>query len=83
MRLSLATAASVALAAALLAGCSGSSQGTSALPGGPSTGSQSASHGSPVSPDMVKGRMTPEKLLKLQAKGTLVAGIPQKAVRRH
>jgi hypothetical protein len=33
MRLSLATAASIALTAALLAGCSGSTQGTSALPG--------------------------------------------------
>jgi hypothetical protein len=33
MRLSLATAASIALTAALLAGCSSSSQGTSALPG--------------------------------------------------
>jgi hypothetical protein len=36
MRLSLATAASVGLAAALLAGCSTSSQGTSAVPGGSS-----------------------------------------------
>jgi hypothetical protein len=81
MRLSLATGIGVALAASLIAGCSGTSQGTSALPGGTSVGSQSATRGGPITPDS-KGQKRFMELLKLQAEGKLKGAVPQKSAER-
>ncbi len=76
MRLLLATA-SLAISVALLAGCSSSPQGASALPGSPET-QQSAGYF--VSHD-ASGRMGLMKLLKLQAQGKLPGPVPQKVLK--
>jgi hypothetical protein len=83
MRFSLA-AATCAVSVALLAGCSTSPQGTSALPGS----GVSAPQGSHVAPDRMyqpKGGINPKDLLRLQAEGKIPApgGIKeaQKALR--
>lgn len=70
MRFSLAAATCV-VSIALLAGCSTSPQGTSALPG-----SGIAPQGSHVRPDMMyqpKGGINPKDLLRLQAEGKIPA----------
>jgi hypothetical protein len=76
MRLSSATAASVALAAALLAGCSASYPGTSAVPSSTSGFTQPmGAHGqrNPFDPAAFRGKMTPLRLVKLQEAGKLAA----------
>ena len=74
MRLSMATAISVALAATLFAGCSTSPQGSSALPGSSSV-SQPMSHGGGGAHKHIHltGKIGPETLLKYQVAGK-VAG---------
>jgi hypothetical protein len=86
MRFSLATASCVAVAA-LLAGCSTTSQGTSSTP--PSS-AQSAESIQPLSqpivnPDFVKGlgHLAPMKLLRLQAEGKLPGSMPRTMLERQ
>lgn len=84
MRLSLATAACV-VSFALLAGCSGSPQGT-ALPGGPSTGS--ASHQIPPQHQVIShnslphGKMNIIKALKMQLAGKLASPVSKEALKK-
>jgi hypothetical protein len=74
MRLSLATAISVALAAALFAGCSTSPQSSSALPGTGASGmAPMGFHMSPAKMYQPKGGINPHDLLKLQAEGRIPA----------
>ncbi len=83
----MATVASVAVAAALLAGCSTSSQGTSALPGSGSGSSQpmghsQGHHGNPYSPFMIKGKMSELSELKYQVAGKLPAPAVPRAMKQ-
>lgn len=73
MRLSLATAACV-VSIALLAGCSNSPQGSSALPGsGSGVSSMAPGHFSPQSMYAPRGGINPHDLLRLQAEGRIPA----------
>jgi hypothetical protein len=80
MRASLAAAACIVLAA-MLAGCSNTSQGSPALPGS-SGASQTMTHPI-VNPDLVKGRIPPLKLLELQAAGKLPGPVPTKVLKQQ
>jgi hypothetical protein len=72
MRFTMATATGVALAAALLAGCSTSSPGSSAIPG-TGVGQPTAGHIRPDKMYQPKGGINPKDLLKLQAEGRIPA----------
>jgi len=74
MRFSIA-AASLAVSVALLAGCSSSSQGVSALPGGGASSSQPmGGHGhGPFQPQVIHGKMDLVRALKMQIAGKLPA----------
>jgi hypothetical protein len=77
MRLSMAIV-SFLVSAALLAGCSSSSQGTSALPGSGSTQSMGNQVG--AFPLMPTGKSNSLELLKLQAEGKLRGPVPTKVL---
>jgi hypothetical protein len=79
MRAYLAAAACV-FSVALLAGCSNSSQGSSALPGPAGVGQMADHHGT-VDPNLVKGRITPDELFKLQAEGKLPGPVPLRVLK--
>jgi hypothetical protein len=67
--------------AALFAGCSSTSQGTQALPGGST--SQSMARAPGVLPFITKGPHSRMELLKLQAEGKLAGPVPRKALLRE
>lgn len=71
MRLSMATAISVALAASLFAGCSTSSQGTSALPGSSSAGAPMGHGAGAPNWQIPHGKISPLQRLKMQIAGKL------------
>jgi hypothetical protein len=73
-------ALALGVVAALLAGCS-TSQGTQAVPSSRSGISQSAAGHPEFSADLIKGGMSPSRLLDLQLEGKLPAPIPLKALR--
>ncbi len=67
--------------AALFAGCSSTSQGTQALPGGFT--SQSVTRAPGALPFITKGPHSRMELLKLQAEGKLAGPVPRKALLRE
>jgi hypothetical protein len=88
MRLSKGTAshALVIALAALFAGCSSTSPGSQSLPLGsaPLGSAQSAARRPCIDPGFVpKGRMTPSKLLRLQADCKLAGSVPAAVLRRQ
>lgn len=79
----MATAISVALAAALFAGCSTSQQGSTALPGSSSV-SQPMGHGGGGAPNKyihLNGKVGPQQLLKYQIAGKLPGPVTKAALK--